>query len=146
MLRVCGIGHIKHYILDTGRLSSRPVYSHHAGISRYGRRVYDKISDLSPEDIGGSVSKTVCSVRISIDNTQATRPVGRCLDGWRAYWVSDELGIVPVDDRTVCEICSGWEVDDRWSDGSRRTRAGCTAVTAGYGGLNRCRVISHTVA
>lgn len=113
MLSSWCVTHLEHQILKTRCLRRRPMDSREPVAWGYSRQIKDQISNLSVEYIGSSELESISAVLISINQPKAAE-VGRWLQDWQAVWVSDDLGIVVVDDRGRDEVCARWEIDDCW--------------------------------
>jgi hypothetical protein len=90
--------HLKHDVLQTRRLSSRPV---NAGSRVPGwniRRIDDKVAYLSVEDVGRTPIEVCPIIFVSVNKAESGEPRGG-LDGWNISWVADQVGVVLINDR-----------------------------------------------
>ena len=98
MLGTFPVRHLEHNILETGCLCRRPVNTGSLRSSRNRSHIDDEIPDLSPKYIRGSKAKDVASlILITIYDAKACK--GReWLQNWHIIWVSNQHGIIVVND------------------------------------------------
>lgn len=86
---------------------------------RHSRQVDDQISDLAEEVVcvGIPVLPTV-QVRIGVNDGHALKR-GGSFDGGKSNGISDQLGVVELDHWLAHDVCTGWEIDESWSDCGR---------------------------
>lgn len=95
-------GHRNLNVLQARRLSCRPVNTVHLGRrGRNSRHVKLEVAHLSVKDVGrdpvGVVRVVVAIVSIAVNQGNAAEARGR-LDGWEIGWVSNDVGVVLIND------------------------------------------------
>lgn len=107
--------------------------------------INNKVGNLTPENVGGSPSEvTSVLVRITINDPTSSK-VAAGLDDGPAAGVTDDLGVVVVDNGAGDEVRAGGEIDQSRSGGGTVTfRA--TAVAGADGGVDGVGIIIDTIA
>lgn len=84
-------------------------------INGHEGHIQDEVTDLSPEDVCCTVGKTVGTIWIAIDQSNArSTEVGECPDCWDTVRVTDDLCVIVVNDVGGYHIGSSREVYNGW--------------------------------
>lgn len=105
--------------------------------------VKDEVPDLSVEDVCWTKPEyTSGLIFISVNHTKAwTAEVGGCNNGRYIVRVTDQLGVVVVDDRGGDEVCAGGEVYYSRCSGRGLASTRSTTSTAADGVVDRSSVV-----
>lgn len=66
-------------------------------LGRDSSDIKDQIPNLAVEDIRGAILQSICSIRITIDQSEALES-GSGLEYGKAVWIPNYLGVVIIND------------------------------------------------
>ena len=144
VLASVALGHLENNVLQTGGLRNLPVDTSGGLCSR---DVDNKVTDLTVEVVLVGVpvgSIATWDIGVGIDQAH-TFEVGSGLQDRHVQWVTDELGVVVLNDGLADDVGTGREVDESGGSGCG-VAALTTTVAVSDNLVNDFGIVSNTIA
>ena len=146
MLCPSGRTHMNLDILNTCRLTHRPMNTRSSSTRRDGGQVKDQVSNLLEEYICRCPALiSITLILVSVNHAES-REARSGLENGESIRIADYVSIVVIDNGCGDYICSGWEVNDGWCSCGGFTACWRETTSVAYSAVDRGRVVCNTIA